>query len=114
MTQEIGCDLFACHRALCGFNERTQAFKHPLGAAQPLMAVDWTLTGALRGAGDTQFPLLASVAGFYGFRLALTVLIVHLGGSVKLVWWSLLADYMMRAALKTWRFQQGRWQEIQV
>ena len=54
----------------------TITFMYALGAAQPLMAVDWTLSGALRGAGDTQFPLFASVAGFYGLRLFLTILIV--------------------------------------
>src|SRR6266851_6489275 len=85
----------------------TITFMYALGAAQPLMAVDWTLTGALRGAGDSQFPLLASVAGFYGLRLALTIAIVHFGGAVTWVWWSLLADYMMRSALKWWRFGSG-------
>lgn len=92
----------------------TVTFMYALGAAQPLMAVDWTLTGALRGAGDTQFPLLASVAGFYGLRLALTILIVHHGGAVAWVWWSLLADYVMRSLLKTARFRSTRWESIEV
>ena len=92
----------------------TITFMYALGAAQPLMAVDWTLTGALRGAGDTQFPLFASVTGFYGLRLALTILIVHLGGSVTWVWWSLLADYVMRSSLKTARFWSTRWENVEV
>jgi Na+-driven multidrug efflux pump len=92
----------------------TVAFMHALGAAQPLMAVDWTLTGSLRGAGDSQFPLFASVAGFYGLRLALTVAIAHYGGPVTLVWWSLLADYALRSSLKWWRFRSGRWETIEV
>ncbi len=92
----------------------TITFMYALGAAQPLMAVDWTLTGALRGAGDTQFPLFASVAGFYGLRLALTVLIVHYHGSVTLVWWSLIADYLLRSSLKSARFLSGRWENVEV
>jgi len=92
----------------------TITFMYALGAAQPLMAVDWTLTGALRGAGDTQFPLFASVAGFYGLRLALTILILHYHGSVTLVWWSLIADYVLRSGLKSARFRSGRWENVQV
>jgi MATE family, multidrug efflux pump len=92
----------------------TVSFMYALGAAQPLMAVDWTLTGALRGAGDTQFPLFASVTGFYGLRLALTILIVHHGGSVTWVWWSLLADYLMRSGLKSARFWSSRWETVEV
>lgn len=92
----------------------TVSFMYALGAAQPLMAIDWTLSGALRGAGDTQFPLFASVAGFYGLRLALTILIVHYGGSVTWVWWSLLADYAMRAGLKSARFGSRHWENVQV
>lgn len=92
----------------------TVTFMYALGAAQPLMAVDWTLTGALRGAGDSQFPLFASVAGFYGLRLALTVLIAHYHGPVSWIWWSLLADYLMRSALKSARFRSGRWAEVEV
>jgi putative MATE family efflux protein len=92
----------------------TVTFMYALGAAQPLMAIDWTLTGALRGAGDSQFPLVASVAGFYGLRLALTILIAHFGGSVTWIWWSLLADYAMRSSLKWWRFNSDHWEKIRV
>ncbi len=92
----------------------TITFIYALSAAQPLMAIDWTLTGALRGAGDTQFPLFASVAGFYGLRLALTILIVHYHGPVSLVWWSLIADYIIRSALKSARFWSGRWENVEV
>jgi MATE family, multidrug efflux pump len=92
----------------------TVSFMYALAAAQPLMAIDWTLTGGLRGAGDTQFPLFASVSGFYGLRLALTILIAHYGGSVVWVWWSLLADYIVRSSLKSLRFWSGRWQNIRV
>jgi len=103
--------LFIDDAAVIGF---TVTFMYALGAAQPLMAIDWTLTGALRGAGDSQFPLFASVAGFYGLRLALTVLIVHYGGSVTWVWWSLLADWAMRATLKSARFMSSHWENIEV
>ena len=62
--------------------EYTVQFMYALAAAQPLMAIDWTITGALRGAGDSQFPLYGSLAGFYGMRLFLTILIWYHGGSI--------------------------------
>src|ERR1700676_677360 len=92
----------------------TVQFMYALAAAQPLMAIDWTITGALRGAGDSQFPLYGSLAGFYGMRLFLTILIWYHGGSINYIWWSLLADYVVRSTVKVYRFQTGKWEHIQV
>ncbi len=92
----------------------TVVFMQALGAAQPLMAVDWTLTGGLRGAGDSQFPLFASLAGFYGLRLLLTVVVWYVHGPVSWIWWSILVDYMVRAGLKTARFYHGKWETVEV
>ncbi len=92
----------------------TVQFMYALAAAQPLMAIDWTITGALRGAGDSQFPLYGSLAGFYGMRLFLTILIWYHGGNIIWIWWSLLADYVVRSTVKVWRFQTGKWETIEV
>jgi putative MATE family efflux protein len=92
----------------------TVAFMYALGAAQPLMAVDWTITGALRGAGDSRFPLYGSLAGFYGMRLFLTILIWYHHGNINWIWWSVIADYVVRAGLKTSRFMGGKWETVQV
>jgi putative MATE family efflux protein len=92
----------------------TVQFMYALAAAQPLMAIDWTITGALRGAGDSQFPLYGSLAGFYGMRLFLTILIWYHSGSINYIWWSLLADYIVRSTVKVWRFQTGHWEHVEV
>lgn len=92
----------------------TVTFMYALGAAQPLMAIDWTITGALRGAGDSHFPLWGSLAGFYGMRLFLTILIVHHHGSIFWIWWSILADYTVRSVCKVWRFRTEKWMAVQV
>jgi putative MATE family efflux protein len=91
------------------------SFIRALAAAQPLMGIDFTLGGALRGAGDTRFPLLAVCVGFYGCRLAcayLAAMVLHL--SLPWVWFALMGDYVARAALKGWRFQGGRWKHIAI
>jgi putative MATE family efflux protein len=92
----------------------TVAFMYALAAAQPLMAIDWTVTGGLRGAGDSKFPLYGSLAGFYGMRLLLTILIAWYHGPIVWIWWSLLADYIVRSAMKGLRYYRGRWIHIAV
>jgi putative MATE family efflux protein len=91
------------------------SFIHVLALAQPLMAFDSTLTGALRGAGDTRYPLVSVVVGFYGCRLGcawLAASALHL--PLVWVWMALLGDYAARVALKGLRFRSGRWKAVRV
>jgi Na+-driven multidrug efflux pump len=93
----------------------TVVFIYILGAAQPLMAIEFALGGALRGAGDTRFPLIAILVGLFGFRLGAAVLIAApLFGTVTAVWCCLLADYAVKAALLSWRFASGHWKTVKV
>jgi Na+-driven multidrug efflux pump len=93
----------------------TVTFICVLGAAQPLMAVEFTLGGALRGAGDTRFPLAAMFTGLFVFRLGTALLVAKpLFGSVLAVWCCLLLDYAVKALLLCLRFARGRWQQVQV
>src|SRR5690606_33138729 len=55
----------------------TVSFIYMLGVSQPLMAMDFTLGGALRGAGDTRFPLLTVLIAFYGCRLGFAWMVVN-------------------------------------
>ncbi len=86
-----------------------------LAVAQPLMALDFTLSGALRGAGDTRFPLLILILGFYGARLGSAYVAAYLLDlGLTWVWLALLGDYALRATLKSIRFHGRRWQRIAV
>jgi len=91
------------------------SFIRMLAVAQPLMAIDFTIGGALRGAGDTRFPLVAVFVGFYGCRLAfayVAAMVLHV--SLAWVWFALVGDYLARAGIKSWRFRSGRWKHIAV
>ncbi|MEW6268741.1 MAG: MATE family efflux transporter [Thermodesulfobacteriota bacterium] len=93
----------------------TVSFIYMLGASQPFMAMDFTLGGALRGAGDTRFPLLTVLVAFYGCRLGFAWLVVNvLHLSLSWLWAALIGDYVARATLKAWRFRRGDWQAIAV
>lgn len=90
-------------------------FIHILGAAQPLMAIEFALGGALRGAGDTRFPLYAILLGLFVFRLGAALAIARpLFDGVSAVWLCLLADYAVKALLLSWRFASDRWTSLRV
>jgi putative MATE family efflux protein len=95
--------------------ELSVVFVWILGAAQPLMAIEFALAGALRGAGDTRFPFLTSLLGLFVFRLGGAFFVAQpLFGTVFAVWCCLLADWGVKALLLLWRFAAGRWREIEV
>ncbi len=85
-----------------------------LGAVQPLMAAEFALGGALRGAGDTRFPLLAVFIGLFLFRLVPAAIAHALGASLQIVWSALMLDYAIKAVMLTTRFGRGRWKEVKV
>jgi putative MATE family efflux protein len=90
----------------------TVSFIHWLGAAQPLMAMQFALAGALRGAGDTRFPLVATLAGLIGGRVALACVFTWLRMPVDWIYGALLADYIIQSSLLAMRFRSGRWQRV--
>ena len=93
----------------------TVTFIYILGAAQPLMAIEYSIAGALRGAGDTRFPLFALLMGLFVFRLgAAGVLLFGFGASLTVIWSCLLADYSVKALLLSWRFRRGRWKLLAI
>jgi putative MATE family efflux protein len=86
-----------------------------VGLGQPAQAVIFTLGGALRGAGDTRFPLIATVVNWFVVRLPLAyALAFPLGLGLAGVWAGIAADYFVRAALLAWRFNSGAWQRVRV
>ena len=82
-----------------------------LGLAQPAQAVNFTVGGSLRGAGDTRYTLAASTINWFVVRLPLAVLCAFpLGLGLAGIWLAIAADYVVRSALFAWRFRGGRWQ----
>jgi putative MATE family efflux protein len=81
----------------------------------PPLAVMMVLTGALRGAGDTRWPLLFTIFGFLLVRLPLAyyfIDVLHLG--VLGAWYAAIIDVTLRSILLSWRFFHGGWQHVEV
>ncbi len=88
----------------------TVVFIYVLGSVQVLMAIEFSLSGALRGAGDTRFPLYAVLTGLFGVRILLAGVFAWVGWPVEWVFAALIGDYIVKSSMLTWRFRSGRWQ----
>ena len=83
-----------------------------MALVQPLMAVEFTLGGCLRGAGDTRFPLVATMVGLCGVRVCLAAVFVLLDLPVEWIYAALIGDYVIKAAMLLVRYRNGKWQQI--
>ena len=80
-------------------------------AVLPMLAVEFCIGGALRGAGDTRFPLLNVLAGLLVVRFGLAWLLSRAGFSIEWIYATLVADYAVKSTLLLWRFRSGRWMQ---
>jgi Na+-driven multidrug efflux pump len=86
-----------------------------LGAAHPFMAVEFALGGALRGAGDTLFPMLTVFTGLLCLRLGLAFsLATFFDAPIQIVWCALIADYFVKSMMFIGRFRSGAWRRVEV
>ena len=87
----------------------TVFFIYVLGSVQALMAIEFTLGGALRGAGDTRFPLWTVLSGLFVVRIGLAASFAWLKWPVEWIFAALIGDYIVKASMLTLRFRSGRW-----
>jgi putative MATE family efflux protein len=79
------------------------------------LAITMILNGALRGAGDTRWPLLFSLVGYLGVRIPLAYwLAFGLDLGVQGAWWAMVADLTLRCLLVSLRFFHGGWKYAKV
>ena len=83
-----------------------------LGSMQPLMAIEFAIGGALRGAGDTKSPLIITLIGLVFFRLSIALIFLLFNLPVEYIFASLMVDYLIKAILFAYRFNSGRWIKI--
>jgi putative MATE family efflux protein len=86
-----------------------------IAVVQPAQSTQFILSGALRGAGDTRWPLYASVAGIWGVRVALGYLFVKvLGYGLIGAWVAMALDQCVRSVVIYGRFTSGKWKTTKV
>lgn len=77
---------------------------------QPTIAITYVLGGALRGAGDTKWPMYVTVTGVWLFRMPLIYLfIVVWRYDITTAWYITAGDFFVRSIILWWRFSSGNW-----
>lgn len=80
---------------------------------QPFASITQIFTSALQGAGDTKFPMYATLIGIWGGRVGIGYLLgVILGFGLFGVWIGYAIDITVRGMLLLIRFLNGKWQKI--
>ena len=83
-----------------------------LGIMQPFMALQFSLGGAVRGAGDTKSPLVITLVGLVLIRVPLAFIVYKLGLPVEWIFATLIADYFIQGVLLIIRFKSRRWMKV--
>ena len=99
-----------------------------IALAMPPFALLMVVSGALRGAGDTRWPLLVTFVGYLGVRIPLAywlawetflipgtqIQVQGLGLGVRGAWFAMATDLTVRGVLIVGRFLHGGWKRIEV
>ena len=84
-----------------------------IALGMPGICTQLPIAAGLRGARDTKFPLMASMAGIWIFRVMLApVFIYTLGWGLTGAWLTIVLDQTTRAAVVYARFKTGRWLHV--
>lgn len=86
-----------------------------IALVQPFQSSQLILSGALRGAGDTVWPLIATIIGVLLIRTQVALFLVNqmelgLAGA----WFAVLTDQLIRWALVFFRFRTGKWKKVRI
>lgn len=80
---------------------------------QPFAALTQIMSSALQGAGDTKFPMYATLLGIWVIRVGIGYLLaVYCGLGLFGVWCGYALDLTIRGILLLLRFLRGKWQDI--
>ena len=83
------------------------------GFAMLLWPLALSMPNALRAANDVKFTMVLSIGSMVCFRIALSYVVgVRMGYGALGVWFAMLVDWVVRAAVYTWRFEQGKWESM--
>jgi putative MATE family efflux protein len=82
-----------------------------MALTQPFWAINMVRSGALRGTGDTRFPLIISALGIWSVVLLVWATLSLIGGGLPAVWAAFLVISPIQAVL-TWRRFRRRMRDL--
>ena len=79
---------------------------------QPTLALYYVMAGALRGAGDTKWPMYITTTGIWLVRLPLIYwFIIVCNYPITAAWWITAIDFLVRSVILWRRFETGKWNQ---
>ena len=82
---------------------------------QPFQSHQLITSGALRGAGDTVWPLIAIFVGSIVIRVSLGYIFVNIIGlGLAGAWYAVFIDQFIRWLIILFRFKSGKWKNIRI
>lgn len=87
----------------------TALFFTVVAIALPLIATDFAIGGAIRGAGETTYPLKISMISLVLVRFIMPFVFLELGFSVNTMFLLTAADFGIKAAFMVYYFRRGKW-----
>lgn len=84
-------------------------FTYIISCSLPLMGVEFSMAGALRGAGDTRYPMMVTVFSILLSRILVPFIMVQLGASVFWLYATSLLDFGIKSSLNMHRFRRRDW-----
>lgn len=86
-----------------------------IALVQPFQSSQFILAGALRGAGDTFWPLVATFIGVLLIRVVLSyVFVIIMGYGLMGAWMAVLIDQFVRWIFVYARFRTGKWKHVKI
>lgn len=94
---------------------RTAMVLRIIGLVQPAQSTQFILSGALRGAGDTKWPLYSSLVGIWGVRVVFGYTFTRLLNlGLFGAWLAMALDQLARSVVIFTRFRSGGWKTARV
>lgn len=86
-----------------------------IALVQPFQSSQFILAGALRGAGDTFWPLVATSIGVLLIRVVLAYIFVNIMGFGLIgAWMAVFVDQLVRWGFVYIRFKTGKWKYVKI
>ncbi len=83
--------------------------------AEPFIALNLAMTGALNGAGDTKATMFYAILNVWVLRIPLAYILgIALGFHAAGIWWALNLGFLLQSVLSTRRFISKKWQKIEI
>jgi Na+-driven multidrug efflux pump len=92
----------------------TAQFLVIIALSMPLIATDFTIGGAIRGAGDTTYPLKISLYTLLIIRIILPFVFIYFHWSFLTLFALTGADFLIKAIFMTRYFRSKRWQNKRI